>query len=335
MIIGLTGKNGSGKGEFADFLISRGFQYYSLSDILRETLKTENQLIERASLIKTGNSLRKEFGPSVLADKIIEKLDTDKYYVIDSIRNPYEAKSLKKLSRFSLIDVTAPVNIRFDRCQKRGREKAETSFDEFIRMEEKELKNSDPYVQQLEKVAQLADWHIDNSSTLSNLHDQIIKILQTLSQKFKRPKWDDYFMNIAKVIAERSNCIKRHVAAVIVKDKRIISTGYNGTPRGVKNCDEGGCPRCNSWGQSGDKLGECICSHAEENAITQAAYHGVSIKNAIIYTTFSPCLMCTKMIINSGIQEVVYDAKYALNHLELSLLKEAGVNVRTLSAHQN
>ena len=137
-------------------------------------------------------------------------------------------------------------------------------------------------------------------------------------------------MGIAKVVALRSNCIKRKVAAVIVKDKRIISTGYNGTPRGVKNCNEGGCPRCNSFSQQGANLDECLCSHAEENAITQAAYHGVSIKDSTIYSTFSPCLMCTKMIINSGIKEVVYSHDYSMNDVSLRLLGEACVKVRKL-----
>ena len=121
-----------------------------------------------------------------------------------------------------------------------------------------------------------------------------------------RPDWDTYFMDIAHVVKTRSNCTRRNVAAVIVKDRRIISTGYNGAPRGVRNCNEGGCPRCASDAPSGTALGDCICSHAEENAITQAAYHGISTKGATIYVTLSPCLMCSKMIINAGIREVGY-----------------------------
>jgi dCMP deaminase len=135
-------------------------------------------------------------------------------------------------------------------------------------------------------------------------------------------------MNIAQEVAKRSNCMKRKVAAIIVKDKRIISTGYNGTPRGVKNCDEGGCPRCNNFSESGKNLEECLCSHGEENAIVQAAYHGISIKGGTLYSTYSPCLLCAKMIINGGISEVVYNADYPMNETALRLLKEAGVTVR-------
>ena len=145
-----------------------------------------------------------------------------------------------------------------------------------------------------------------------------------------RPSWDRYFMDIAEVASRRSNCTRRRVAAVIVRDHRVISTGYNGTPRGVRNCCDGGCPRCSSDAPSGTKLGDCLCSHAEENAIVQAAYHGIMVKGATLYTTFSPCLLCAKMIINAGIEEVVYHARYSIDDVSLALLREAGVRVRPL-----
>jgi dCMP deaminase len=147
-----------------------------------------------------------------------------------------------------------------------------------------------------------------------------------------KPTWDEYFMNIAEAAATRSSCSRRHIGAIIVKDHRIISTGYNGTPKGVKNCDEGGCPRCASNVPSGEKLGECICCHAEENAIVQAAYHGVSVKDSCIYTTYSPCLLCSKMIINAGIQEVVYLNRYRFDQKTKELLTEANVEIRSITS---
>lgn len=141
----------------------------------------------------------------------------------------------------------------------------------------------------------------------------------------ERPDWDEYFINVAHVVKTRSNCCRRHVAAVITKDQQVLSTGYNGTPRGITNCCDGGCPRCASDAPSGSDLGECICSHAEENAISQAASHGVSINGATVYCTLSPCLMCAKMIINSGIAEVIYEEEYAFSDQTKSLFREAGV----------
>ncbi len=146
----------------------------------------------------------------------------------------------------------------------------------------------------------------------------------------ERPSWDQYFMDIAKVAATRSNCSRRQVAAVLVRDCRIISTGYNGTPRGVRNCSDGGCPRCSSDTPSGTNLAQCLCSHAEENSIVQAAYHGIAVKGATLYTTFSPCLLCAKMIINAGIVEVVYFQRYSIDDVSMALLKEGGVIVRAL-----
>lgn len=148
--------------------------------------------------------------------------------------------------------------------------------------------------------------------------------------KSVRPSWDHYFMDIAHVVASRSNCSRRHVAAVVVRDRQIISTGYNGTPRGIKNCSDGGCPRCNSDVPSGEGLGQCLCSHAEENAIVQAAYNGIMLKGATLYTTFSPCLLCAKMIINAGIVEVVYHQHYTIDDVSMGLLHEAGVKVRSV-----
>ena len=148
----------------------------------------------------------------------------------------------------------------------------------------------------------------------------------------QRPDWDTYFMNIAGVVATRGNCSRRQVAALIVKDRRIISTGYNGTPRGVKNCFEGGCLRCASDAPSGSNLGDCVCCHAEENAITQAAYHGISVNNALLYCTLSPCLLCAKMIINAGIIEVIYGEEYGFSDQTGRLLSGGAVDCRQYEA---
>ena len=118
------------------------------------------------------------------------------------------------------------------------------------------------------------------------------------------------------------------MAAVIVKDQRIISTGYNGTPRGVKNCFEGGCPRAHSNSTSGSDLGNGICNHAEENAIIQAAYHGISVKDSTLYCTLSPCLLCAKMIINAGISEVVYETEYGFSPQTAQLLNSVNIICR-------
>ena len=141
-----------------------------------------------------------------------------------------------------------------------------------------------------------------------------------------RPTWDEYFMNLLDVIQTRSTCLRRQVAAVIVKDKQIISTGYNGSPRGIKHCDEVGCLREKMDIPSGERHELCRGTHAEQNAIIQASLHGVSIEGADIYITCSPCVLCTKMLINSGIKRIVYKGDYP-DKLALEMLNETCVEL--------
>lgn len=328
MIIGLTGKNAAGKGEVAQVLREGGFNYLSLSDLLRDELKQRDLEVSRENLIRVGTELRQHYGGGVLADRALQKIEVDKNYVIDSIRNPREVEVLKRLKNFRLVHVTSLPDKRFERIKSRSREGDPQTMKEFNNLEKREAVSADPNAQQLDSTAGMADVEMENNGTLDELRQQVKELIRSLAKKNPRPSWDDYFLGIARVVALRSNCMKRKVAAVIVLDRRIISTGYNGTPRGVLNCNEGGCPRCNSFGKSGLDLGECYCSHAEENAIVQAAYHGVPIKGGSLYTTYSPCLICTKMIINSGISEVIYNAKYPLGDPAVDLLQAAGITIR-------
>lgn len=128
-----------------------------------------------------------------------------------------------------------------------------------------------------------------------------------------RPTWDEYFLRMAGLASTRSTCLKRQVGAVVAKNRMVLSTGYNDTPRGVQNCGDGGCPRC-AADQDSQKFsahaGDCLCIHAEQNVIIQAAFHGVSIESGVLYITLEPCFICAKLIINAGINEVVYSNQY-------------------------
>jgi dCMP deaminase len=141
-----------------------------------------------------------------------------------------------------------------------------------------------------------------------------------------RPSWDEYFMSIVDLVKERSTCLRRKVGAVIVKDKRILTSGYNGAPVGCRHCEEVGCLREQLKVPSGERHELCRASHAEQNAIVQAAMHGVSIDGGTIYVTAQPCVICSKLIINSGIKRVVYKGNYP-DELSMQLLSEAGIKV--------
>jgi len=145
-----------------------------------------------------------------------------------------------------------------------------------------------------------------------------------------RPSWDEYFMEMAELTAKRSTCSRRSVGAVIVKDKHAIATGYNGAPRGIAHCEErGGCLRQKLGVPSGQRHELCMALHAEQNAIIQAARLGISIEGATLYCTHQPCVICAKMIINSGIKRIVYSEGYP-DQFSMELLKEAGVLIERM-----
>jgi dCMP deaminase len=143
-----------------------------------------------------------------------------------------------------------------------------------------------------------------------------------IAMKKIRPSWEQFFLDLARMVSTRSTCLRRQVGAVVVRDKRILATGYNGAPSGMAHCDEVGCIREQLKVPSGERHEICRAIHAEQNAIIQAATFGVSLAGATIYITHHPCVLCSKMIINSGIKKVVYQEGYP-DELSQKMLKEA------------
>lgn len=148
-----------------------------------------------------------------------------------------------------------------------------------------------------------------------------------------RPSWEEYFIQIARYVSTRTTCLRRSVGAVLVRDKRILATGYNGAPSGIPHCDEAGCLRETMKVPSGERHELCRGLHAEMNALIQAAVHGVTTRDATLYCTTTPCSLCAKMLINAGIKEVVALDGYP-DDLSRQLLQQAGVSLRILSEEQ-
>jgi dCMP deaminase len=147
----------------------------------------------------------------------------------------------------------------------------------------------------------------------------------------ERPSWDEYFMDIARLVSSRSTCMRRQVGAVMVKSKHVLATGYNGTPSGITHCSETGCLREQLKVPSGERHELCRGLHAEQNAIIQAARHGIDINGATLYCTHSPCIICSKMLINAGIEQIVYIHGYP-DQMSLDMIGEAGIVTRVLDA---
>ena len=148
----------------------------------------------------------------------------------------------------------------------------------------------------------------------------------TAEKKLERPSWDEYFLSIADLVATRSTCLRRQVGAVVVKNKQVLATGYNGAPTGIEHCDKAGCLRNELKVPSGERHELCRALHAEQNAFLQAARHGTNLNGAALYVTTQPCSICAKMIINAGIKRIVMAGDYP-DEFALQFLKEAGIDM--------
>ena len=332
MIIGLTGSLASGKGVVSDFLKKEGFVYLSLSDELREIAKQMKIEFTRENLQNLGNKLREEKGAGVLAELVAEKIKSQQYrkVVVDGIRNPAEVNFLRKLKNFYLISVDAPQETRFRRLVARNRESDPKIWVDFLKVDDRDKGVGEAETGQgVAKCMALADFTLINDSMLEEAQKKVKNVFEKISNKAPRPSWDEYFMKMSSLVAERSTCLRHHIGAVIVKDKRVMSTGYNGAARGIKDCKERGCLRNELNIPSGTRHEICRAIHAEQNAIIQGAIHGVKIEGATIYCTHTPCMICAKMIVQAGIKEVVSYHNYADADAR-DFLGEAGILLRKI-----
>lgn len=239
---------------------------------------------------------------------------------------------------FLLISVDAPLGVRFDRFRANLSAKAASlsssecpnTFEAFSRLSDEHLYGSSSSggggSQQLALMSRASVRLLNTSSSLAHLYATLGKVDLIDSDRL-RPSWDTYFMALASLAARRSNCMKRRVGCVLVRERRVVSTGYNGTPRGLRNCGEGGCARCNDGEGSGHGLSTCLCIHAEENALLEAGRERIR-EGAILYCDTCPCLTCSIKICQVGIGEVVYSQGYSMDGDTAAVFREAGVRLR-------
>ncbi|KAG2155559.1 cytidine deaminase-like protein, partial [Suillus clintonianus] len=227
---------------------------------------------------------------------------------------------------FMLISVDAPTLQRYHRCHGH----LSVTLEEFVREHDREVfgdrsgPDSPSGFSLLHRASPQVKLRIVNSfDSIAELHCHLDSLDITNTNRL-RPQWDTYFMTLADLASQRSNCMKRRVGAILVRENRIVSTGYNGTPRGVKNCNDGGCGHCNRTSATNGT--ECLCLHAEENALLEAGRDRVGA-NATMYCNTCPCLKCTIKIIQSGVKRVVYNLSYKVDEASARLFQEAGVEI--------
>ncbi len=331
MIIGLTGSLGAGKGVVSDFLKEKGFVYLSLSDELREIAKELKIEITRKNLQDLGNILREEKGAGILAEVVFKKIKNQEYKkaIIDGIRNPSEIEVLRKLKDFFLISIDAPQEIRFQRLTERNRESDPKTWEDFLRVDDRDKGIGESQTgQAVGKCMQLADFTLINSDTLENIKEKVKIVYDEIEKRIPRPTWDEYFMEIARAVSIRATCNRGKSGCVIAKDKQILVTGYVGSPKGLPHCEEVGHQIKKTIHEDGSISEHCVrTTHAEQNAICQAAKVGISINEATLYCKMTPCIVCAKIIINSGIKRVVCEKKYHAGKDSEEMFKQAGIEL--------
>ncbi|KAI3403232.1 DCD1 [Candida oxycetoniae] len=330
MLVGISGTLSSGKTEVARYLTFQGFKVISYRP-------KHNEIIESSDECEL--ELRDKFGTRLEALTVKDDCKMDNYAVFEDLDSLIEyvtinwqenhvithidditmLRALQKRPFFLHISIDAPIHLRYKRSQQYYK-----SLEHFTKRNDELLFNVESPLLEINNQAQVK---IINTST--SIKDLFIKLseLNLLDHSRLRPTWDSYFMRLADLAALRSNCMKRRVGCVIVRQNRVIATGYNGTPRHLLNCNEGGCSRCNNGHGSGASLSTCLCLHAEENALLEAGRDRIR-DESVLYCNTCPCLTCSIKIVQSGIREVVYAQSYSMDEQSHKVMSEANIILR-------
>ena len=294
----------------------------SIEHRLEQIIDSDNTWLENHKKV---TEILKSNTATIKTNEIIEK-QLDSLNIKDQVRNQQESiiilnlqlndfKLLQNKATFRLVRIETSCKNRFNNFKTKYNN---TSFEDFLNMDDKSYCENE-----LINIKSTTIYTILNNSNLEAFKSNIKDFWFIVNSKF-RPSWDDYFMNVALHVADRASCVKLKVGAVIVNEKRIVSTGFNGTPINTPHCFDGFCPRCHKNNKQGENMDSCYCIHAEENAIIEVGREKST--GGVMYVTFLPCLHCTKLIINSGIKKVYYLNDYNSDY-SLTLFNVSKVEV--------
>ena len=326
--IGITGTLGAGKGTIVDYLVqNKGFVHYSVRSFITEEIKRRNMPVNRDSMTEVGNDLRAQHSPSYIVEQLYAQAQASGCNcIIESVRTPGEIAALRGKSNFYLFAVDADPKVRYERAVLRGSETDHVSYETFIANEQREMTSDDPNKQNLRVCIDQADFRFDNGGSIEDLHKQVEQVLQQIT--YRRPSWDEYFMELANAASRRATCDRGRSGCVIVKDRQLLVTGYVGSPAGLPHCDEVGHLFRKTIEEDGSISNHCVRTvHAEQNAICQAARRGIALEGATLYCRMTPCRTCAMLIINCGIKRVVCERKYHSGAESEELFRQAGVQI--------
>ncbi|KAJ9653466.1 Deoxycytidine monophosphate (dCMP) deaminase [Neophaeococcomyces mojaviensis] len=335
MLVGICGTICSGKHTTAEYLVQHhGFLRLHLPKTTHSPSKQNNTDKHFLPSVTDERGTRGLTFPDV--DSLLEFVTKrwQEHWVLTDIEDEDTLELLLRRPFFLLLSVDAPVTLRFRRFNARctKRDLSSISLEDFVDADDQLLYGSSESgtIKGTAPLHSRAHIQILNSYTSISSYFQFLDTLDLPSESRLRPPWDTYFMHLAHLASLRSNCMKRRVGCVLIHNNRIISTGYNGTPRGIKNCNAGGCPRCNSGSSGGAALSTCLCLHAEENALLEAGRERIR-EGAVLYCDTCPCLTCSVKIAQVGVREVVYSQTYNMDESSRKVLAEAGVKLRQYS----
>ncbi|CAG9324702.1 DCD1_1 [Blepharisma stoltei] len=316
IILGITGTLCSGKRTAAEYLqMCYGFKLLDLeSDRWDKLANHSKDDYDSEEIYREANA---KFALKTTDENIAVN------YVVYPITLPEELNIFRAKTNFILLGIDAPALKRFGFYNVKYI-KRKSPLAAFLEVDDKISYGLNGYPAYVYECLYSADKIILNRGDKDELYNEI-RALDILNPEHLRPSWDTYFMRLAEMAATRTNCMKGGTGAIIVKENRIISTGYNGTPTGIPNCYEGGCEKCNSDIETPENQEDCMCAHSELNAVLLAG--NGSCKGATIYSTVFPCLLCTKAIIQSGITRLVYGEEMANFELSQQFCAHVGIDV--------
>jgi dCMP deaminase len=338
-IVAIVGLTGAGKTVSAKYLESKGFSYLRFGQITLDILKKKIGKKNNPELEKQiREDIRKKHGMAAYAvmnkpklDKLLKKTSV----VVDGLYSWSEYKYLKKVfgNKLIVLAISTKPSIRYDRLEKRTQIDSKMINRPMTKLES--IKRDHAEIENIEKGGPIAiaDITITNNETIDSLYSKLDKFLKP---KSKRPKWDEYFLEIMNTVAKRATCGRGRSGCVIVKNNHILTTGYVGSPPGLSHCDEVGHLMIKSTQEndSSEQLHDhCVRTiHAEQNAIVQAAKIGVSLIGATLYCRMEPCPVCARMIIAVGIKKVVCQKRYKTASLTRQMFKQVGIELVVISS---
>ena len=351
--VAIVGMCGAGKSVVADEFVKRDFNFFRFGQITLDIIKDKNLEPNEENQKKVREAIREKYGMGGFATLNLPKIEEllQKGNVVgDGLYSWAEYKILKeKFPDMVVIGIHAPPRTRYERLSKRKPDDNDTNLRNH-HFSKEEAKSRD--ISEIEKSDKggpiaMADHHINNTSTIEDLKNETKQIINNITgektaetpkvepkqeekpqEEHKRPSWDEYFMELARHVGKRGTCDRGRSGCIIVKDKRILATGYVGSPKGLPHCDEVGHQMKKTVHENGEESNHCVrTAHSEMNAICNAARHGIAVEGSTIYTKFEPCSVCAKSIINSGVKRVVCDRMYHAAKDTREMFIQAGVEL--------